>query len=318
MTEELNNAGEQVVDKVTDTVAEVVPKNVVELASDFFATPLGKLAGTALLILCVLIATRLVLAAVRGAFGRTIRRMQQDKNPNAMLVNFAQYAVVALIYFGAFSIIVSNIPILNAGFTKLMAAGGVAALVLGVAGQDALASIASGVMILCFRPFVIGDFVNVISAGVSGTVEDINLRHTVLRTVENKRIIVPNSTMSAAIVENFDYVEKSVCLGLDVGVTYETDLDRAMAVLAEVVAAHPNYLDVRSEAEKAGGAPLVSVRVQELGDSAVVLRAMLWGKDNGTTAGMRFDLQRDVKKAFDAAGIAMAYPHLVVVQEDAK
>ena len=313
-----NEASEQVVGVVTDTVAEVMPKSVVQLLTDFFATPIGHLASIALLIVLVLLGTKIVLSAVRHAFGRTINRLNQDKNPNAMLVNFAQYAVIALVYFGAFSIIVSNIPALNAGVTKLMAAGGVAALVLGVAGQDALSSVAAGVMILVFRPFVIGDVVNVLSVGVSGTVEDINLRHTVLRTLENKRIIVPNSTMSGAVLENFDYIEQTVCLSLDVGVTYETDLDRAMAVLAEVVGAHPSYLDVRSEAEKAGGAPRVTVRVQELADSAVVLRALLWGKDNASTVGMRFDLQRDVKKAFDEQGISMAYPHLVVVQEEAR
>lgn len=304
--------------EVVDTVVEAMPKTLVETLTEFFASPLGEIAKIALIVILVLLGAKIVLSIVRKAFRKTIDRMNEAKDPNAMLVNFAQYAVIALVYFGAFSIIVSNIPALDAGITKLMAAGGVVAVVVGVAGQDALSSIAAGMMILFFRPFVIGDVVNVLSAGVSGTVEDINLRHTVLRTVENKRIIVPNSTMSGAVIENFDYVEQTVCLSLDVGVTYETDLDRAMEVMAEVVGAHPNYLDVRSETEKAGGVPKVAVRVQELGESAVILRALLWGPDNGTTAGMRFDLQRDVKKAFDAKGISMAYPHLVVVQEKAE
>lgn len=300
---------------VLDEVIEVMPKSVIEMVNEFFASPVGGIVKTALLIVLVLIGAKIILALVRKGFRKTIDRMHAAKDPNAMLVNFAQYAVIALVYFGAFSVIVSNIPALDAGITKLMAAGGVVAVVVGVAGQEALGSIAAGVMILVFRPFVIGDVVNVLSAGVSGTVEDINLRHTVLRTLENKRIIVPNSTMSGAVIENFDYVEKTVCLGLDISITYESDLDRAMEVLAEVVGAHPSYLDVRTEADKANGVPKVPVRVQELGDSAVVLRALLWGPDNGTTAGMRFDLQRDVKKAFDAQGIDMAYPHLVVVQD---
>lgn len=300
---------------VLDEVIEVMPKSVIEMVNEFFASPVGGIVKTALLIVLVLIGAKIILALVRKGFRKTIDRMHAAKDPNAMLVNFAQYAVIALVYFGAFSVIVSNIPALDAGITKLMAAGGVVAVVVGVAGQEALGSIAAGVMILVFRPFVIGDVVNVLSAGVSGTVEDINLRHTVLRTLENKRIIVPNSTMSGAVIENFDYVEKTVCLSLDISITYESDLDRAMEVLAEVVGAHPSYLDVRTEADKANGVPKVPVRVQELGDSAVVLRALLWGPDNGTTAGMRFDLQRDVKKAFDAQGIDMAYPHLVVVQD---
>ncbi|MBR3866481.1 MAG: mechanosensitive ion channel family protein [Butyricicoccus sp.] len=284
----------------------------------FMATPIGRLVSIILLILITLIAAKIVLKLERAAFKRVIDRMKAANDPNATLMGFARYAVDVCVYFAAFSIIVSNIPALDAGITKLMAAGGVLAVVIGVAGQEALASVAAGVMILFFRPFVIGDVVNVLSAGVSGTVEDINLRHTVLRTLENKRIIVPNSTMSSAVIENFDYIEQTVCLSMDISITYESDLDRAMAVLADVVGAHPSYLDVRTEADKANGVPKVPVRVQELGDSAVVLRALLWGKDNGTTAGMRFDLQRDVKKAFDAQGISMAYPHLVVVQDKAE
>lgn len=303
---------------VMDEVIEVMPKSMVEMLTEFFASPIGGVVRIALIVILVLIGAKIILSVVRKGFRKTIDRMNANKDPNAMLVNFAQYAVIALVYFGAFSVIVSNIPALDAGITKLMAAGGVVAVVVGVAGQDALASVAAGVMILFFRPFVIGDVVNVLSAGVCGTVEDINLRHTVLRTWENKRIIVPNSTMSGAVIENFDYGEKSVCLSMDVGITYETNLDRALEVLAEVVGAHPNYLDQRTEEDKANGVPKVPVRVQELGDSAVILRALLWGKDNGTTAGMRFDLQRDVKKAFDAQGIDMAYPHLVVVQDKAK
>ena len=189
-----------------------------------------------------------------------------------------------MIYFAAFAIIVSSIPALNQAMTKLLAAGGVLAVVFGLAGQEALGSIASGMMILAFRPFVIGDVVNVVSQGVAGTVEEISLRHTVLRTIENKRVIIPNSTMNAAIVENADYGDKNVCLTLDIGITYESDVDQALAVLADEVGAHPDYLDLRTEEAKANGAPRVTVRVNELADSAVVLRALLWGK------GQRHDL----------------------------
>ena len=170
-------------------------------------------------------------------------------------------------------------------------------------------------MILVFKPFVIGDVVNVISQGVTGTVEDITLRHTVLRTIENKRIIIPNSTMNTSIVENADYGDKNVCLTMDVGITYESDLDRALSLLAEVVAEHPDYLDRRTQEEQEKGVPKVVVRVSELADSAVVLRALLWGKDNATTFSMRADLLRRIKKRFDKEGIDLAYPHLVVVSK---
>ena len=252
---------------------------------------------------------------INRAFNQMIAKMKQSNQSGATLAAFLRYPILFLVYFSAVAVIVSGIPMLNDAVTKLMAAGGVLAVVLGVASQEALGSVASGIMILVFKPFVIGDVVNVISQGVTGTVEDITLRHTVLRTIENKRIIIPNSTMNTSIVENADYGDKNVCLTMDVGITYESDLDRALSLLAEVVAEHPDYLDRRTQEEQEKGVPKVVVRVSELADSAVVLRALLWGKDNATTFSMRADLLRRIKKRFDKEEIDLAYPHLVVVSK---
>ena len=245
-------------------------------------------------------------------FHRVTDHMKSVNKSGATLAAFLRYPILFLIYFAAFAIIVSSIPPINAAMNKLLAAGGVLAVVFGLAGQEALGSVAAGVMILAFRPFVIGDVVNVVSEGVTGTVEEITLRHTVLRTIENKRVIIPNSTMNTSVVENADYGDKKVCLTMDVGITYESDLDRALAILADEVARHPDYLDRRTEEDKEKGVPLVTVRVNELADSAVVLRALLWGKDNGTAFAMRAELLRRIKNRFDAEGIGLAYPHLVV------
>ena len=259
-------------------------------------------------ILVMLIAVKIT----NRLFHRVTDHMKSVNKSGATLAAFLRYPILFLIYFAAFAIIVSSIPPINAAMNKLLAAGGVLAVVFGLAGQEALGSVAAGVMILAFRPFVIGDVVNVVSEGVTGTVEEITLRHTVLRTIENKRVIIPNSTMNTSVVENADYGDKKVCLTMDVGITYESDLDRALAILADEVARHPDYLDRRTEEDKEKGVPLVTVRVNELADSAVVLRALLWGKDNGTAFAMRAELLRRIKNRFDAEGIGLAYPHLVV------
>lgn len=278
-------------------------------------TFLGMLVSKVLMVAVVLFVTWIVVRLVNKSFRTTVDRLNQMGNSAATLVAFGRYVALAAVYFAAFSVIVSNIPALNSGINKLMAAGGILVVVAGVAAQSVLGGVAAGIMILVFKPFVIGDVVNVVSAGVTGTVEEINLQHTVLRTIENKRVIIPNSTMNTAIVENFDYGDKCVCLTMDVGVTYECDLEKAMRVLAETVAKHPDYLDRRTEADKRAGAPAVTVRVAELGDSAVVLRALLWAKDNGTAVVMKCELLKAVKLAFDREDVAMAYPHLVVVNE---
>ncbi len=278
----------------------------------FYYNTFGVILGKVLLIAVTILLMLIAVKITNRIFRKVTNHMKTVNKSGATLATFLRYPVLFLIYFAAFAIIVSSIPPINAAMNKLLAAGGVLAVVFGLAGQEALGSVAAGVMILAFRPFVIGDVVNVVSEGVTGTVEEITLRHTVLRTIENKRVIIPNSTMNTSVVENADYGDKKVCLTMDVGITYESDLDRALAILADEVARHPDYLDRRTEEDKEKGVPLVTVRVNELADSAVVLRALLWGKDNGTAFAMRAELLRRIKNRFDAEGIGLAYPHLVV------
>lgn len=315
MGNDMTGAGQEVVEAAAGAAEAIVPKSVWKVFMDFFATPIGGVVSKVILIAVTLLIMSAVLKLVNRTFDKVIARMKESNTSGATLFAFLRYPAVVAVYFSAFVIIVSNIPFLKDGMSQLLGAGGVLAIILGVAGQEALGSIASGVMILASKPFVIGDVVNVISAGVSGTVENITLHHTVLRTIENKRVIVPNSTMNNAIVENFDYAERHVCLTMDVGVTYESDLDRALTLLAEEVGKHPDFLDVRTEEQMRAGAPKVTVRVTELADSAVVLRAMIWGANNATAVAMKADLMRLVKKRFDAEGIDLAYPHLVVMNK---
>lgn len=310
---EIGDAAGAVTDAVGDAAAAILPDQIWDNIVDFFyGSVLGGFLGKVLLIALTILVMLVAVKITNRLFHRVTDHMKSVNKSGATLAAFLRYPILFLIYFAAFAIIVSSIPPINAAMNKLLAAGGVLAVVFGLAGQEALGSVAAGVMILAFRPFVIGDVVNVVSEGVTGTVEEITLRHTVLRTIENKRVIIPNSTMNTSVVENADYGDKKVCLTMDVGITYESDLDRALAILADEVARHPDYLDRRTEEDKEKGVPLVTVRVNELADSAVVLRALLWGKDNGTAFAMRAELLRRIKNRFDAEGIGLAYPHLVV------
>ena len=309
---EVGDAAGVVTDAVEDAAAALLPDQMWDKVVEFLYSTLGGFIGRVLLVALPIIVMLIAVKITNRLFHRVTDHMKSVNKSGATLAAFLRYPILFLIYFAAFAIIVSSIPPINAAMNKLLAAGGVLAVVFGLAGQEALGSVAAGVMILAFRPFVIGDDVNVVSEGVTGTVEEITLRHTVLRTIENKRVIIPNSTMNTSVVENADYGDKKVCLTMDVGITYESDLDRALAILADEVARHPDYLDRRTEEDKEKGVPLVTVRVNELADSAVVLRALLWGKDNGTAFAMRAELLRRIKNRFDAEGIGLAYPHLVV------
>lgn len=307
------NAVDAVGDAVETVVDEVVPKTILEQIDEFTNTWLGNLIVTAAFIAVVLVLAVVVVRLVNRFFRRTVQKMLEAGNPAATAFSYLRYFALAAVYFTAFAVIVSNIPPLAAGMNKLFAAGGVVAVVVGFASQQAMGSVVSGFMILTFKPFVIGDVVNVVSSGVSGTVEEITLRHTIIRTIENKRVIIPNDTMNSAIIENANHTENKVCLMLDIGITYESDIAHAMQIMREEITGHPDYFDYRTAQERQDGAPPVVIRVQELADSAVVIRAQLWARDNGTAFAMRSDLLKSIKERCESEGVDIAYPHLVVV-----
>lgn len=272
-------------------------------------TAVPKLVFIAVVILLMLLVRRLVNAS----FQRTIRLAKDSGKGNVTYLSFARYIVIAVVYIAAATLIIYSVEPLKAGFDRILAGSGIAALIVGFAAQDALSNVVSGFVILSFKPFAIGDVVRFVGNNITGVVEDITLRHTALRTPENKRLIVPNSKMSAEILENANYADTKVCLFLEIGITYESSVDEAMEIICREVAKHKDFIDTRAEGEQ--GKPAVSVKVVELGESAVILRAHLWAKDQATAFDMKCDLLYTIKKAVDASNVDFAYPHVVTVQK---
>lgn len=269
--------------------------------------------GRLLFIVITIVVIMLAVRIVNKVFRRTVNTMMQAGNENVTLISFARYIVLVGVYFAGGIVIVSSIPGASATLNALLASGGILAVIIGFASQDTLGNVAGGVMILFFKPFVLGDYVRYIDAGVSGTIEEITLRHTAIRTAENKRLIVPNGKINDGLIENANYADKQVCEFFNVGITYESDLERAIAVLRDEVMKQPMHLDVRKPVEK-GLVPEVKVEVVELANSAVVLRAWLWAEDFSTAFALKCALNRAVKLRFDAEGIEFAYPHVTITK----
>ena len=290
---------------------------MVSWLENFVQNRLPGIAVTVIFVAVTIVVTLVCVRLVNRILLRLIDRQKQVNSGTATILAFCRYLAIAAVYFAGFAVIVSNIPALSAGMNKLMAAGGVLAVVGGLASQEALGSIVSGLMILAFKPFVIGDVVRCVDNNISGVIEEITLRHTAIRTYENKRVIVPNSVMNSSIIENADYGDSRVCSFLEIGVTYESDIARAKQLLAEEIARQPDFLDVRTPEQLAAGAPLVQVVVLALAESSVTLRASLWAKDNSTAFSLKCTVLENIKKIYEQEGIGIAYPHLVVVSEKA-
>ncbi|WP_297282584.1 mechanosensitive ion channel family protein [uncultured Agathobaculum sp.] len=288
---------------------------MLEWVQSFLSTEIGAVVGSIVFAIVVLAVTHLLARIVNRVMRRLVERHRQSNSSLATILGFVRYIAVAAVYFAGVMVVVYSIPLLSSAVRTLLTAGGVIAVVAGLAAQEALGSVVSGMMILAFKPFRMGDVVRYIDNDISGVIEEITLHHTAIRTWENKRVIIPNSKMNSSIIENADYADSKVCVFMQIGVTYESNIDLAKKLLAEEIQRQPDFMDVRTPEQKAAGVPQVQVVVLELADSAVTLRASLWAKDNSTAFSLKCSVLENIKKLYEQNGIDIAYPHMVVMQK---
>ena len=275
----------------------------------------GAMVRIVLYVVAVVVVTLAVAFIAKKLFRKWIRRHEAKGSKEQLIsfLNLLRKIVVGLIYFGGMMAIVGQIPGLDKITTSLLAGSGIVAVALSVAAQSSVGNLVSGILIGIFKPIRVGDTVRYLDQDITGTVEEITLRHTIIRTFENKRLIVPNSTMNTQVIENASYGSGTVCLFLELEVSYESDLDLALHILEEAVKQHPDHLDMRTEDEKERHVPEVRVRVQNFNASGILLRAFVWAKDSVTAAQMKSDILRRVKQEYDQNEIEIPYPHQTVI-----
>lgn len=242
---------------------------------------------------------------------KIIAKSAADISTDPTNYKFIRHLAVAVIYLLGIGLAVYSIPALKAIASSLLAGAGIAAVAVGFASQAALSNIISGIFIILFKPFRINDRLTLLA--YTGIVEDITLRHTVIRDFENRRIIVPNANISNEILINSDFGEERICKWIDIGISYDSDIDRAKDILQRTVIDHPLSLDVRKPEDIAADVPQVMVRVVALNDSDVRLRAWAWAKDAADGFVISCDVIEQVKKIIDQEdNISIPYPHSVV------
>lgn len=219
------------------------------------------------------------------------------KSPNVdeTLANFLSSIVGYVIKI---MVIIAAITKLGVETTSLVAILGAATLAIGLALQGTLGNVAAGVMLMLFRPYKLGDYVEV--AGNEGVVDDVNIFTTNLATVDNVKVIIANGEAWGSTIKNFS------SLGLrrvdvDYGIHYDDDIDKAIAVINAVAAKHP---DVLSEPHGPWA------KVVTLNESSVDIQSRVWCTPENYWDVM-FDLKKSIKEAFDKEGITIPYPHSV-------
>ena len=251
----------------------------------------------------------------RRALTRYIRINSQAMQSDPTNFKFLANALRSIIYGVGLMLAVREYPPLRSVAGSLLAGAGILAVAIGFASQQAFSNIISGIFLVIFKPFRVNDRLR-IKELYAGTVEDITLRHTVIRDTENRRIVIPNSVIATEIIVNSDHSDGKICKYVEFGVNMDTDIDKAKRIIFEEIEKHPLYIDPRKESEKALGKALVEVRLIRFTDFAMVLRGALWTSNNSQGNEMQADLNESIKKRFDREGVEMANPHFIVLKND--
>ncbi|MCP3868755.1 MAG: mechanosensitive ion channel [Gammaproteobacteria bacterium] len=232
---------------------------------------------------------------------KLIRKGLERANMDMILVNFVLSIISTILLL---FVIIASLNQLGVDTTSLIALLGAAGLAIGLALQGSLQNFASGVMLIVFRPFKSGDFVEV--AGVSGVVEVISIFTTVMRTGDNREIIIPNGSIYSGTITNYS-ARSTRRIDMVFGIGYGDDIKKAKDVLTSLIEADDRILK--------NPEPLVAVA--ELADSSVNFNVRPWVKSADYWS-VKFDYTEKVKLAFDENGISIPYPQMDVHMDKMK
>ena len=222
-----------------------------------------------------------------GALRKVMRKQEVDKTLETFVCNLVRMALLVVVIIAA----ISALGIQTASFIAIFGAAGLA---VGLALQGSLSNFAAGVLIVLFRPYKVGDWVE--AAGISGAVEQVQILTTILKTGDNKQIIVPNSQIMDSIITNYS-ANETRRVDMVIGVSYDDDLDKVRSTIQELVAADDRILDE----------PACTIAVSALADSSVNFAVRPWVK-TADYWGVMFDLTEAIKKRFDQDGISFPFP----------
>ena len=228
-------------------------------------------------------AVRLVVSAI----AKLMQKQEVDKTLETFICNLVRTALMIVV-------VIAAIGAIGIQTTSFIAIFGAAGLAVGLALQGSLSNFASGVLIVLFRPYRVGDWIE--AAGISGSVEQVQILTTILKTGDNKQIIVPNSQIMDSIITNYS-ANDTRRVDMVIGVSYGDDLDKVRKTLEDILATEERILPE----------PAPTIAVSALADSSVNFVVRPWVKTSDYWAVM-FGLTEAIKKRFDKEGISFPFP----------
>ncbi|GLI13831.1 mechanosensitive ion channel protein MscS [Methanosarcina thermophila MST-A1] len=283
--------------------------------------------------------TIIVARNVNRLLDSYFKRANSKLHIDATSFRMFRHIIVALIYFMGIVVVIFSIPSLRSLSVALFTGAGIAGIVIGLAAQNTLSNIIAGLSLAIFQPFRVGDRLNIMNE--YGKVADLNLRHTVIITWDNRRLIIPNSRISNEAIINWTIEDPAVIWPIDVKISYDADIDLARKIMIEEARKHPNVMPphevkynvvkpglIKSDNLKIGlfDSPVlrpvdpdfrerggIKVSVVELGEFSVNLRMNVWFRDRSVAYSSGCEILEAIKKRFDKEGIEIPYPHRTIV-----
>lgn len=244
--------------------------------------------------LAILIVGWIAIKFITGMFKRLMKKRELEPSLAKFLGSLISWSLKVLLVVT----VASKLGIETTSFAAIIGAAGLA---IGLALQGSLANFAGGALIILFKPFKVGDLIE--AQGEKGVVQDIQIFTTTLTSPNNKRIIIPNGSLSNGNITNYS-AEGKLRVDLTIGVGYDEDIKKTKEVLMDVLTANPKVLKD----------PVPTVDVSALADSSVNFAVRAWALSDDYWA-VYFGTLENAKNALDAAGIEIPYPHQVEIQK---
>ncbi len=266
-----------------------------------------------LILICASIGIAVIISTVlRKLISVFIKKYATRLKTDPTNFAFLKNSVGFIIYSSAIIFIIYKIPYLKSLGAAMFAGVGIAAIIVGFASQKAFSNIISGIFILIFKPYKMSDTIE-FKDGLKGVVEEITLRHTVIKNYEERRIIIPNSVISDETIINSSIEDEKIRKHIVISISYDSDIDKAIKIIREEAENHPLAIDNRTKEDKLNNIPKVLVRLIALSDFSVNLKAYVWAKNNDDAFVVECDLLKAVKKRFDNEDIEIPFPYRTIV-----
>ena len=256
---------------------------------------------TILIVGALTLVKNMILAALRKA---AEKRGGSADTTLSFISGFVKAVINILMAF----LILRNIKPLSAVSTTLLGATSVLAIISGIAAQEAFGNLVAGFFLAIYQPFRLGDLISIPAENINGTVTEITLRHTLVKTFDGTTIIVPNAKMNTAIVEDKRIENNYFSRLIKVSVSYDTDITLAKKVINDAVMALPDFIDTRNSEDRMNEVPAVNVVVTEFLDSGIELSFRVLAPSASAAYPYAGKVREAVLTAFRENGIVIPFP----------